>query len=212
MNAQATRRRTQRVIDFIENGIRDETFRVGQQLPSERRLVADLGVSRSTVREAFGLLAARGILRCRHGAGHFVETALESPASAPDDDRKAQEEWRALLLGGAARLAAQGATAIELQKLRKCWAALDLCLQDPDAAHRAEAPLEFLEALGSAAGNAVLRRQLKHTLVASAHAAEPHERDRQRTRYRTLLQAVLKRDAALAAELGMQCAADLDRT
>ncbi|MEW2357766.1 FCD domain-containing protein [Spirillospora sp. NPDC029432] len=45
---------------------------VGSRLPGETALAAELGVGRSTVREAIRVLAGAGLLRTRQGAGVFV--------------------------------------------------------------------------------------------------------------------------------------------
>lgn len=45
---------------------------VGTRLPGETTLAADLGVGRSTVREALRALAGAGLVRTRQGAGVFV--------------------------------------------------------------------------------------------------------------------------------------------
>ena len=48
--------------------IRGEIHR-GERLPPERELVREIGVSRTTVRAGLQLLAAKGVLVIRHGAG-----------------------------------------------------------------------------------------------------------------------------------------------
>jgi len=47
-------------------------FRAGQRLPSEAELCGELGVSRSSLREAVRMLAALGVLVVRHGSGTYV--------------------------------------------------------------------------------------------------------------------------------------------
>ena len=49
-----------------------ETLEVGDAIPSERLLGADLGVSRLTVRAALDELVREGQLTRRRGAGTFV--------------------------------------------------------------------------------------------------------------------------------------------
>ncbi|WP_323149607.1 GntR family transcriptional regulator, partial [Pseudomonas oryzihabitans] len=56
----------------IERLVVDGVLKVGQPLPSERRLCDKLGVSRTALREGLGLLRARGIIETRHGQGSFV--------------------------------------------------------------------------------------------------------------------------------------------
>src|SRR5919112_514797 len=64
MNKQDATR--QRVVQLIEQ------LRVGEAIPSERRLSQDLGVSRLTLRAALDDLVREGYLVRRHGSGTFV--------------------------------------------------------------------------------------------------------------------------------------------
>ena len=48
----------------------------GKQLPAERELALQLGVSRGSVREATSALVSLGVLDARHGSGVYV-TSLE---------------------------------------------------------------------------------------------------------------------------------------
>ncbi|RZA10743.1 MAG: GntR family transcriptional regulator, partial [Proteobacteria bacterium] len=50
------------VCERIERLIVDGILKTGQPLPSERRLVEKLGVSRNALREGLKLLRARGII------------------------------------------------------------------------------------------------------------------------------------------------------
>ncbi|BBX36964.1 hypothetical protein MMAGJ_62460 [Mycolicibacterium mageritense] len=56
--------------------IRDGEWPLGHRLPGETTLAAQLGVGRSTLREAIRELAGKGVLDSRQGAGVFV-TALD---------------------------------------------------------------------------------------------------------------------------------------
>jgi GntR family transcriptional regulator len=63
---------TARAVTVLLSGIEAGRWRVGDRLPSEPRLAADLGISRSTLREAIRELVADGLLDARHGVGTFV--------------------------------------------------------------------------------------------------------------------------------------------
>ncbi len=54
----------------------------GTKVPSERELTKDLGVGRSTVREALNGLAVLGVLTIRHGQGAFIAEELPVEAQA----------------------------------------------------------------------------------------------------------------------------------
>ncbi|MFC4223518.1 FadR/GntR family transcriptional regulator [Lysinibacter cavernae] len=98
---------------------------LGQKLPGETTLAAQLEVGRSTVREAIRELSGKGMLESRQGSGVFV-TALE-----PNDDVEASLraadilmviEARIAIEAEAARLAAQRRTPSDLRAITKALA------------------------------------------------------------------------------------------
>jgi DNA-binding FadR family transcriptional regulator len=60
------------VRDYIKQYIVDNDLMPGDPLPPEGQLVEDLGVGRSSVREAVKSLQSLGIIEVRHGNGLFV--------------------------------------------------------------------------------------------------------------------------------------------
>lgn len=66
------RRLAEEIIDRIERLILNEELRVGDALPSERELAAQLHVSRNILREALGTLVQKGLLEVRPGSGTYV--------------------------------------------------------------------------------------------------------------------------------------------
>ncbi len=69
----------------------------GTKVPSERELTKDLGVGRSTVREALNGLAVLGVLTIRHGQGAFI--ADDVPVDGPEE----AEEPHSILTGALQR-------------------------------------------------------------------------------------------------------------
>jgi DNA-binding FadR family transcriptional regulator len=70
----------------ITQDIRAGLLAPGQRLPSERELARQMGVGRSSVREAIGVLQVDGIVETRPGSGSFVagdapERLLAEPSS-----------------------------------------------------------------------------------------------------------------------------------
>jgi GntR family transcriptional regulator len=63
----------QYLLDLIEHG----TYAPGEQLPSEKELSVQLGISRSTLREALLNLEQEGVVIRRHGVGTFVAPGYE---------------------------------------------------------------------------------------------------------------------------------------
>ncbi|MEU6668819.1 FCD domain-containing protein [Streptomyces sp. NPDC046727] len=94
---------------------------VGGKLPGETTLARELGVGRSTVREALRALAGAGLVRPRHGAGVFV-IATEPVEDWPTRLRRAAVtdvyEVRIGVEVQAARLAAHRRTPEDVEALR----------------------------------------------------------------------------------------------
>jgi DNA-binding FadR family transcriptional regulator len=133
---------------------------VGTKLPGETTLAAELGVGRSTVREALRMLAGQGLLRSRQGAGVFVERTEPLPADGWDGVLRAEAiaavvEVRNAIEVEAARLAAQRATARDVKAMRR---ALDLRAAAMTSDHHAfvEADIAVHRAVVAAAHNRVL--------------------------------------------------------
>ncbi|MDE7272594.1 MAG: GntR family transcriptional regulator [Lachnospiraceae bacterium] len=60
------------VIDHIKSLFQQGKLTFGGKLPSERQLMATLGLSRNSVREALRSLENMGIIESRHGQGTFL--------------------------------------------------------------------------------------------------------------------------------------------
>nr|WP_246062373.1 FadR/GntR family transcriptional regulator [Haloactinospora alba] len=63
---------TQWATERIKTMIADGTLSPGDRLPTERELAGELGVSRSSMREAIRALTTLGVLEVRHGSGVYV--------------------------------------------------------------------------------------------------------------------------------------------
>lgn len=123
-----------RVVDAIRDLVESGKLAPGDRLPPERELAAQLGVSRTVLRESLATLAALGLVEARHGRGVFVvgksiqataqrlTLALTSENTTPEADRIARTrelfEIRRTLEGEAAAWAAQRASDEQLAELR----------------------------------------------------------------------------------------------
>lgn len=70
------------LVERLERAILAGEYAPGDQLPSERDLAAERGVSRSVVREALNRLASIGLVRSQHGSGTRVESPSRDQVSA----------------------------------------------------------------------------------------------------------------------------------
>lgn len=106
--------------DALLDRIAAGEWAVGEKLPTESVLTTELGIGRSSLREAIRLLAARGVVESRHGSGVYL-TAIR-PAAALDDVLRERDivsvlEARLAIETEAARLAARRHTRVDAQAL-----------------------------------------------------------------------------------------------
>lgn len=73
----------EQVIEQIKEMIRNGTLKKGDKLPSERELTVELGVSRSSIREALRSLEIIGLLESRQGEGNFIRNSFDEALIEP---------------------------------------------------------------------------------------------------------------------------------
>ena len=78
--------RTRAVMAAIRARLASRALAAGDRLPSVRRFAVTMGVSPSTVVEAYERLVAEGLIRARPGSGFYL-SASALPPLAPVDDR-----------------------------------------------------------------------------------------------------------------------------
>src|SRR4029077_2509617 len=67
-----TSRLYEQIVQQIEDSILKGTLKPGDQLPAERELAQEFGVSRTAVREAVKALREKGLVEAYSGRGTFV--------------------------------------------------------------------------------------------------------------------------------------------
>ncbi|MEL7589776.1 MAG: GntR family transcriptional regulator [Anaerolineaceae bacterium] len=67
-------RLSDQIADILFDRITEGEYLVGSKLPSEENLAELLNTSRGTVRDAYGILEAKGILKRKHGSGTYVSS------------------------------------------------------------------------------------------------------------------------------------------
>ncbi|GCE40264.1 predicted biotin regulatory protein BioR (GntR family) [Rhodococcus wratislaviensis] len=113
---------TDQAAELLRSRIDSGEWEIGAKLPGETTLAAELGVGRSTVREAVRMLAGLGMLESRQGAGVFLRRS--SPRQDWDRVLRTEEilhvvEVRNTVEIEAARLAATRRDEADLQALRR---------------------------------------------------------------------------------------------
>lgn len=203
------------IVERIGALIRSGELGPGDRLPPERKLAEELGVSRTSVRQAFQALAERKIIESRQGDGTYVAAALEAPfpGDAILDAISRQSgvledvlEFRRLMEPQIAALAAERINPAGLDRLK----VLVCDQQRALLAGREDAGLdaEFHRLLAECSGNRVIGRVMAavQTVIDESRAAWLRGSDRQNTSlegHLRLLDALESRDAG-AASLAME--------
>lgn len=145
-----------RIAEMIEKGDR---FSVGDKLPNEIELANELGVSRSTLREAIKVLTTNGMLEIRRGKGTFVtsNTIIDSNdlsdiASGLDD----LFEMRLMFEPDCAYLAAKRATDEEIETI--CYYGEEIEKKILSGEDRTYEEQKFHESIANATHNSFVRQ------------------------------------------------------
>jgi DNA-binding FadR family transcriptional regulator len=167
------------VIDEIGRSILCGEFSPGMPLPSEADLCRTLSVSRTALREALRVLAAKGLVEAKPKVGTLVRARehwnfLDADILAwrlrgHDSDRVVSElyELRHLIEPIAASLAARNAKEAEVELLREAYR--DMQAAGDDGAKIAEPDLKFHRTIIRASGNHMFA-SLAHVLGAALSA------------------------------------------
>jgi GntR family transcriptional regulator, transcriptional repressor for pyruvate dehydrogenase complex len=153
----------EQIVKQIEGSIQKGTLRPGDQLPAERELAIQFGVSRTAVREAVKTLHEKGLVEAFPGRGTFITSETSNSMrltfdrmikSVQVDGTLQVVEVREILEPEIAALAATRANEECLSELQEAIAIMDGAQDDPD--EYIEADLDFHLALAEAAANPII--------------------------------------------------------
>ncbi len=197
-------------MERLQQKIADGELLPGQKCPPEGELATELGVSRSSLREAVRALCALGVLETRHGSGTHV-SSLEPAVILrsfsllvdllPLDGLLEVLEIRRLMEAHAAATAAANASP---NTVRQLLALCDEMEATTDGVRYAELDSQFHQAFCGAGGNATLtglvrlfRSRGGHFRILEGPAAD-EVRAGSNVGYRAIATAIQNRDPAAA--------------
>jgi DNA-binding FadR family transcriptional regulator len=190
----------------------------GTALPNEDELAAELGVSRTVVREAIKALQAKGLVEVRPKTGtrvrprrawHLLDADVVSWQFADmerADDLRELYEVRASIAAAAARLAAARRTTEQLAEIEAQQRRIDAAAAEPLARRRAD--LDFHDAVADAAHNSLLAHATAMVRVALEAAAPPPADDGSGALRAAVIDAIRSGDAD-GAEKAMRMLVEL---
>lgn len=198
--------------------IRGGEWEVGQKLPGETTLAPQLGVGRSTIREAIRQLAGSGVLATRQGAGVFV-TALDVPEGLDAMLRRADIETvieaRIAIEVEASALAAERRTTADLHEMRRAADARDAQCASIEAHVDADTALH--RSIVVAAHNEILTElfdgfapRSRKAMIGMLQRRGEFGSDSDQLVHSRILDAIAAQDATAAAELTRAHLLDLE--
>jgi len=153
----------EQIVQQIEESILKGALKPGDQLPAERELALEFGVSRTAVREAVKALREKGLVEAYSGRGTFITDGtsqairqsfdLMTKIGQPEGSTHLAE-MRAILEPEIAALAAGRIEEQHLAAMREAYAVMHNSRHDPDTF--IEADLDFHLALAEAAANPLI--------------------------------------------------------
>jgi GntR family transcriptional repressor for pyruvate dehydrogenase complex len=151
------------IVQQIEESVLKGMLKAGDQLPAERDLALQFGVSRTAVREAVKALREKGLVEAYSGRGTFItdgtshairqSLGLMIKIGQPSGSNHLAE-MRGILEPEIAALAATRIQEPHLILMREAVALMDRAQEDPEA--YIEADLDFHLALAEAADNPLI--------------------------------------------------------
>lgn len=212
----------ERVVEQVEEAIHTGRVRPSERLPSERQLMEQFGVGRSTVREALRVLQSKGLVQSRPGDpnGPLV-LPFSSDGLREQMTRMARAEllsvrellqFRITVEGASHRLAALHRTPEQLAALDELMAAMEAAVGTDDELF-AQADLRFHLAVGDAADNtlfgicnAVMLDIVQRLVQAKIRGARDRRAQMREScrRHRLVLEAIRAGDGDLASRLARQ--------
>ena len=212
----------ERVVDQVEEAILLGQIAPYDRLPSERELMREFEVGRSTIREALRVLQSKGLVQSRPGDpnGPLVLPFSTGPlrdsmyALARVENLSLAEllQFRMIIEGSAYRLAALHRTEAQLRALEAALQGMESAVLEGEHAF-ATADLAFHDTVAEAAGNKLLQisssvlRDIVGTLVRSKIAGATDQEAQMREscrRHRAVLEAVRSQDGDEAASRARQ--------
>lgn len=207
----------QEVVNALYQMIDSQGIAPGDQLPSERDLIEQLGVSRNVLREAFHVLEQRGIILSRQGKGRFLRAL---PQYQQEQNKSGQMskclercslreayEVRQVLEGKAMELIVRNATDEDLVEIEETYEAV---LQRFKDANTTAGEFELHRMYAKKTGSFFMEQTLDIVLstihemmhTTSHDLMDVHKIETERSQHRKIIDALKARDGQ-AAEAAM---------
>jgi len=172
-----TRSRGHEVLDALAEMVARSGLGVGDKLPPEVQMAQQLGVGRSTMREALNRWEGLGLIRRKRGVGTYLVAPIPAPGGPVDPDVRLEGdavlrllEVRLTLETAVARMAAERTTPVQAREIdRLCTELLEVVARGQN--YR-EADSAFHTAIADASANPIFTQLLTYLDHAFERSAE----------------------------------------
>ena len=152
----------EQIVQQVEESIHKGALKPGDQLPPERELAEQFGVSRTAVREAVKALREKGLVEAYPGRGTFItdgssytiRLSLDRMMRSENEGFSYLAEVREILEPEIAALATTRADEEVIKAMKEQVSIMDAAKQDPEA--YIEADLDFHLAMAEAVDNPLI--------------------------------------------------------
>ena len=202
------------LIQDLKEYLQSEEIKIGDRLPSERKMAEILGSSRNSVRNAIKMIQAKGILEVKPSSGYYLKTKSNLEGLLGSNDTKEEKGWITdqleafyLFEPQAVMLAAGRMSEEEIKVLEDCLVKLSKAILENNAIEIVSNHKGFHEIVAQGTGNKAIiqmmqRLELTYQLIADIfQKISQDEREEIFALHVNLFTAISGRDKKKAFEL-----------
>lgn len=204
------------IADHIQQLILEGTLRPGERLLSERDLAAKLDVSRPSIRDALNKLMERGLVTSDQqgvaSVSQSVGKSLRDPLMLLMDNPDARidvMELRSVMEAAAAGYAAERASALDIESLKRCFSAILAAHESNDIDEIARSDADFHFAIYEASHNVMMlhfMRNIEDIIRSNVYLNRKNlyehntQRESQLHEHQAIYEAIIARDPQKAQD------------
>lgn len=204
------------IVSYVEENIKNNTFKEGDKLPSERSLASKFHVSRNVVREGINILREKGLITVHPGRGAFItkpdplmitsimESILQNYDTTLEDILEVREDLELSIITKAVR----SADLPDIQKLNSLYQLMEKHKTNPELFTKYD--FEFHITLARATNNklfAILLNsfvEMTDSVLFAITRITPETIEEAQQQHLLIIQAVERKDEQLAKNVMME--------
>lgn len=162
------------IAKFLQSKILSGEYPSGEALPGQRALAAELGVSRSALREALSVLETLGLVDIRQARGVFVPDPQSTAASsncAVDRRSKQVFQFRLAAEPYAAAMASRIRSDVDLERLKQSLYRMRYALENGQLIEAAQEDFNFHHIIFSILQNSIFT-DTRRRIATDIHSAQ----------------------------------------